>query len=143
MHDGNMKLKFAQLRAEGKSYDVIAKDLNVSKPTLLKWGKEMLEEISEYKKIFIEEKLEYYKLSLVQQMELYSSRLSKLQEHIGKRNFGMFDERLLIDSEIKYLSLSLKAFKPFLYPAPASKGGPDNRGSDGENSNEDTNKNEK
>jgi len=41
------KEKFIQLRAQGFSFDKIAEELEVSKPTLLKWNGEFLSEIQE------------------------------------------------------------------------------------------------
>jgi len=55
--------KFLQLRAEGKSFDKIVKLLNVSKPTLIKWGNNYLGEIAKLKEIRYEQILEKYKLT--------------------------------------------------------------------------------
>jgi len=41
------KEKFILLRAKGYSFDKIAEQLQVSKPTLIKWNGEMLEEVKE------------------------------------------------------------------------------------------------
>jgi len=41
------KEKFIQLRAKGFSYDKITEKLQVSKPTLLKWNGEFLEQVEE------------------------------------------------------------------------------------------------
>jgi predicted RND superfamily exporter protein len=41
------KERFIQLRARGLSFDKIAEELQVSKPTLLKWSGEFYEEIKE------------------------------------------------------------------------------------------------
>ena len=37
--------KFIELRAEGLSFDEIAKRVNISKPTLIKWSKELKDKI--------------------------------------------------------------------------------------------------
>ncbi len=36
------KEKFIQLRAKGLSFDKISKELNISKPPLLKWNEELM-----------------------------------------------------------------------------------------------------
>jgi len=41
------KEQFIQLRAQGFSFDKIAEKLEVSKPTLIKWNGEFLEEVKE------------------------------------------------------------------------------------------------
>ena len=43
--------KFIELRAEGHSFDEIAKRVQISKPTLIKWSKEFKEQIAEVSKL--------------------------------------------------------------------------------------------
>lgn len=47
----SQKQKFISLRAEGFSFDEISKRIKISKPTLIKWGKEFENEIREIRKI--------------------------------------------------------------------------------------------
>jgi len=46
-HPPELKTKFLELRARGVSYSHIAEAINVSKPTLIQWGKDMAEEIAD------------------------------------------------------------------------------------------------
>ena len=46
MKDTAQKEKFIQLRAKGLSFDKISKEINTSKPTLLKWSEELEGEIA-------------------------------------------------------------------------------------------------
>ena len=39
--------KFIELRVQGKSFDYIAEKMNISKPTLIKWNKELQKIIDE------------------------------------------------------------------------------------------------
>ena len=61
MKDQKTKEKFVELRAEGLSFDKIAQRINVSKPTLLTWNKELNTRIEELKSIRYEEILEKFK----------------------------------------------------------------------------------
>ena len=47
MKDNSIKEKFVLLRAEGLSFDKIAKKIKVSKPTLIEWQKDFRDEIKE------------------------------------------------------------------------------------------------
>ena len=47
--------KFIELRAEGHSFDEIAKRVQISKPTLIKWSKEFKEQIAEVSKVIEEQ----------------------------------------------------------------------------------------
>jgi hypothetical protein len=53
MKKEHLKLRFIELRAMGNSYKKICSELNLSKPTAIKWGKELTEEISRQRKYLI------------------------------------------------------------------------------------------
>jgi len=46
MKTNSDKEKFIELRANGNSYDKISQELTISKPTLIKWGREYHKEIA-------------------------------------------------------------------------------------------------
>ena len=50
MKKEHLKLRFIELRALGNSYKTICSELNLSKPTAIKWGKEMADEIDKQRK---------------------------------------------------------------------------------------------
>ena len=54
--DNDTKHRFIELRGNGLSFDKIVKDIGVSKGTLLKWEKELKQEISEVVQLEIREK---------------------------------------------------------------------------------------
>ncbi len=49
MKSQNEKMKFVELRAKGLSFDKIAQELQISKPTLIKWSEELKKEITNCK----------------------------------------------------------------------------------------------
>mgnify|MGYP001256505634 CR=1 FL=1 len=55
MKDLETKKKFVELRANGLSYDRISQEIDVSKPTLIGWGKEFEKDILEIKESVIQE----------------------------------------------------------------------------------------
>ena len=76
--------KFIQLRAQGMSFDKISKELNVSKPVLLKWNGEFLERIRQAQYYELENIVEKYSLMRAKRFEVHSkllnSALAELQE---------------------------------------------------------------
>lgn len=76
--------KFIQLRAQGMSFEKISKELNVSKPVLLKWNGEFLERIRHAQYFELENIVEKYSLMRAKRFEVHSkllnSALAELQE---------------------------------------------------------------
>ncbi len=76
--------KFIQLRAQGMSFEKISKELNVSKPVLLKWNGEFLERIRQAQYYELENIVEKYSLMRAKRFEVHSkllnSALAELQE---------------------------------------------------------------
>ena len=62
MKGAQVKERFVQLRTNGLSFDKTSKELNVSKPILIKWQKELEKQITELKffecEVMSEEQLE-------------------------------------------------------------------------------------
>jgi len=82
--------KFIQLRAQGMSFDKISKELNVSKPVLLKWNGEFLDRIKEAQFYELENIVEKYSLMRAKRFEVHSkllnSALKELQERAENNN---------------------------------------------------------
>ena len=79
--------KFIELRARGLSFDKIAKEINVSKPVLIKWNTELSNKISN--QIFTQAQsiLEQYKLVKLDRLESLSKQLERINQEIDKRDF--------------------------------------------------------
>ena len=57
MKNAKDKERFIELRAEGRSYADIAAALNVSKPTLIAWGKELQKEVGNARTLRLDDTL--------------------------------------------------------------------------------------
>lgn len=77
--------KFIELRAQGMSFDRISKELNISKPVLLKWNGEFLERIKEAQFFELENIVEKYSLMRVKRFEVHSKVLSSALEELKER----------------------------------------------------------
>lgn len=80
--------QFIQLRAEGLSFAKIAKQLNVSKPTLLKWQVELSKEVHQARFFAIETLVEEYKLRKQHRIQGIAVMLQKAQKELDKRDFA-------------------------------------------------------
>jgi len=101
----DQKEQFIQLRAKDVPYEKIAKELGVSKPTLIKWGKEFQIEITNRRAFEIELLQEKYFVSRKKRIELLGIRVEKLVGEIEKRDFSDISTDKLIDMLVKLISL--------------------------------------
>jgi len=79
------KEQFIQLRAKGLSFDKIAEELEVSKPTLLKWSGEFLEEVAEAQFHELDNLLNEYKVHRRNRFEKNCKLLNAVYEELEKR----------------------------------------------------------
>ena len=79
------KQGFVELRAQGLSFERIAEELKVSKPTLIKWSEELFHEVQEAEFYELENLLENYKLMRKQRFENYCKLLSSALAELESR----------------------------------------------------------
>lgn len=108
MKDLNLKDKFVELRAEGKSFVSISEELKVSKPTLIGWSKDLRHEISNLRQIQLEAIREKYRIGKEKRAERLSNHLVKIENEFEKRNLEtvpthkLFELMLKIFHEIEF-----------------------------------------
>ena len=88
MKETNTKERFIQLRSEGMSFDKIALELKISKPTLINWSKELQAEIHNLKSIRKDAILEECQIRSENRLMLIGQTLNKLEGELGKRDFS-------------------------------------------------------
>ena len=80
--------KFIELRGKGMSFQKIADEIGVSKPTLIKWNGELLEQVKEAQYMELENLVEQYGLFRKKRFEVYckalNSALKEFQERAEK-----------------------------------------------------------
>jgi transcriptional regulator with XRE-family HTH domain len=79
------KEKFVELRAKNWSFKKIVKQLGISKPTLIKWSKELNQKIANMKAIELEAIQEKYYMQKKQKIKLYGKQLEKIKEELEAR----------------------------------------------------------
>lgn len=105
MKDQETKSRFVELRATGLSFDKIAKELNVSKKTLIEWSKHLSLEISNLKSIELEALLERYFMTKKMRIELFGGMLEANKTELGARNLNGLPTYKLHELLIKYSNL--------------------------------------
>jgi transcriptional regulator with XRE-family HTH domain len=105
MIDQDKKMRFIELRANGWSFDKIATEIGVSKPTLIKFNKKYAARICEAKRIKLEEAQEKYYLSAQKKIELYGKRLLAFKDLLDKRDLSVFTTAQLLEYEARYIKM--------------------------------------
>lgn len=107
MKDKKTKERFVKLRAEGMSYDRIARKIHVSKQTLIDWSKEYEFLIRNLKAIELEVLQEKYFATKRMRIELFGDRLNVIKNELAKRDFSNISTEKLFELLIR-CSLILK-----------------------------------
>lgn len=97
MKDQATKNRFIELRAIGWSYDRIAKELQVSKQSLIFWSKEFSLQISNLRAIELEAIQEEFCLLKRQRIEVLGQNLRAIKEELKKRDLAEIPAEKLIN----------------------------------------------
>jgi len=96
------RLKFIELRASGKSYESISKDIGICKSTCSEWGQQLKKEIGALKTDMIEEVQHSYRLNKVARLEDLGTIRRKLKTEIDNIDFSSVPPEKLLDLYLKY-----------------------------------------
>lgn len=77
--------RFIELRARGMSFQKIAEEIGVSKPTLIKWNGELLEQVKEAQYLEYEKLIEQYGLFRKERFEVYCKALQTALKEFQER----------------------------------------------------------
>lgn len=102
MKPQELKKEYVQLRAEGKSYSVIAKQLHISKSTCTKWERDLAAQIDELKRAELQELCESYGMTKESRIKKLGDTLEKINEALEKIDFSTVDPAKLLDYKLKY-----------------------------------------
>ena len=102
MTDTKTKQRFIELRAEGLSFDKIAKELKKSKPTLIDWSRELKEEVANLKALELETLYEKYYLQKEARLKTFGDMLNKIKAEIETRDLSDVPTARLLDLLLTY-----------------------------------------
>jgi hypothetical protein len=118
--DVQTKEKFIELRAAGKSFEGIAQELDVSKPTLIGWSKELSMEIRNLKAIRLEALQEQYHVLQARRIELIGQKLQAVVDELDKRDLKEIPTEKLFDLLLKYAGMLKQDETNLLFTRPGS-----------------------
>jgi hypothetical protein len=98
------KEKFIDLRAQGLSFDKIAKELQTSKQTLIDWSKELQDEIANRKALELETLYESFYLLKEYRLKNFGNLLNKIEKELQARDLSDVPTDKLLDLFLKYNS---------------------------------------
>lgn len=103
MHTKEKQEKFIELRAKGYSFDRIVKEIEVSKPTLIKWQSEFENEIKNFEYAIFQGLIESYKIGREKRVKGLTEVLEKINNELSGRDLTTFSMRdlILLKAEIE------------------------------------------
>ncbi len=96
------KSRFILLRAKGHSYARIAKELGVSKGTLVNWNTELEEEIALGRSVELEALQEEFFLLKEGRIRLLGEQIKAIRAEIGKRDLSVVKTDKLLELQLRY-----------------------------------------
>ncbi|MEK7400533.1 MAG: helix-turn-helix domain-containing protein [Candidatus Poribacteria bacterium] len=100
----DIKERFIKLRANGESYDKIAKKLSIDRNTAIEWGKQFNKEIANMKSIRLENLIEQFTLSVEDKVKLWGNIVNRIYGTLEERSFSNDDNDKLLDMLCKVQS---------------------------------------
>ena len=82
------KEKFVELRAHGMSFAQISTQIGVSKTTLIKWNREMVQAIASLHSSYQAELMEKYRKMRLARLSIFAKSLDSALNELKTRNFS-------------------------------------------------------
>jgi transposase len=105
MVDTKTKARFIELRAQGWSYQRIAKDLKVAKQTVIDWGRELQGEVNSLRAVELEALRERYGLLQEHRVKTFGETLEAIRAELATRKLESLETDKLLELQAKYLRL--------------------------------------
>ena len=110
MKPNDQKNEFIRLRAEGKSYTAIGKELSISKATCTAWDRELKAEIAEKKKEQLEEMYQAYYMTREARITKLGQALESIEDALSKADLTQVSPEKLLDYKLKYMEALKQEF---------------------------------
>jgi len=97
--------EFIKLRGMGESYDKVAEQIGVSKPTLISWSRLYAPELSEAKLKVLDNVIEEFDLAKSGRLKIVAKELARLDAELGKRDLASIPTSKLIQIKLRALEV--------------------------------------
>lgn len=103
MKPQEQRLSFVRLRAEGKSYNSISKELSISKDTCSRWEQELKDDIATFKAEQLRELYESYYMLKEARITQLGDTLNNINEALSKKDLEEISPDRLLDYKLRYM----------------------------------------
>ena len=103
MKETETRREFIRLRADGKSYSAIAKELGISKSTCTAWAGEYAAEIDEAKRIQWEELITSYRMTAAARIRELGETLNAIDAAIAAKDLSELPADKLLNLKLRYM----------------------------------------
>lgn len=86
MKDSETREKFLELRAKGKSYAQITRQIGVSKPTLIKWSQQYAEQLEHLRGEEMSALCERFRITREHRVERFTNLINRLEDQLISRD---------------------------------------------------------
>jgi hypothetical protein len=118
MKPQEQKIDFIKMRAEGKSYSIIAERLGISKSTCTSWERELKDQIAELKAEQLNELYDSYYMTREARIKKLGDTLKNINTALDGLDFATIAPEKLLDFKLRYTE-ALKEEHIDTTPAPA------------------------
>jgi transposase len=105
-----LKHKFIELRAEGKSYDTIAEALHISKSTCTAWDRELKDKIEVMKQEELKALYTSYSMTKEARIRKLGDTLERVEEALAQKDLQEVAPEKLLDFKLKYTEALQKEY---------------------------------
>lgn len=110
MKSQDVKQEFVQLRAAGKSYRAIAKELHIAQSTCCTWEKELGAEIAQLKQDELNALYDTYGMKKAASIKRLGETLAQVEAAIDKADLSKVPPEKLLELKLRYLDALQKEY---------------------------------
>ena len=97
-----LRERFIEMRAAGRSFASIAEELDVSKTTLISWSKGLVIEIQNARSLRLDELYQRFLVAKERRIEAFGNRLEAILTELDKRDLAEIETEKLLTLALKY-----------------------------------------
>jgi len=99
--DIKMKHRFVELRAQDKSLRTAADELGIGLQTVVRWERDLKEQIENLRTMELEQLQEEYWLTEQDRIKCFGGQLQQIRDQLNKRDLSDIEAPKLLDMELK------------------------------------------